>query len=64
MRERRPELYFVAILLSIDKIRRNIKNISYEEFIEDEKNFWLYFKMKRQGSVIYLETILDTLKKS
>jgi len=39
MLKSRPELFFVNILLSIDKIKRNIKNVSYEEFITDETLF-------------------------
>ena len=41
MHKKRSELYFVYILISIDKINRNIKNISYQEFIEDELAFGL-----------------------
>ena len=39
MHKPRPELYFVNTLLSIDKLQRNIKNLSYEKFISDEKTF-------------------------
>jgi len=34
--KKRHELYFVTILISIDKVNRNIKDISYKEFISDE----------------------------
>ena len=39
MLKRRPELHFVTILISIDKIKRHVKDISYQKFIEDEMIF-------------------------
>lgn len=37
----RPELFFINILVSLDKIKRNVKNISYIDFVTDEKIFAL-----------------------
>lgn len=39
MLKRRPELHFVTILISINKIQRHIKGISYKNFIENEMVF-------------------------
>jgi uncharacterized protein with HEPN domain len=41
MPETRPELLFINILISIDKITRNIKDLSYVDFVTDEKTFGL-----------------------
>ncbi|MFH1644447.1 MAG: hypothetical protein ABIA74_04710 [bacterium] len=41
MPEVRPELFFINILISIDKIKRNIKELSYVCFVTDEKIFAL-----------------------
>ena len=39
MPKARPELLFINILISIDKIKRNIKGLSYVDFVTDEKTF-------------------------
>ena len=39
MLKRRPELHFVTILISIDKINRHVRGISYQDFISDETTF-------------------------
>ena len=39
MLKRRPELHFVTILISIDKIKRHVKNVPYKQFIENETIF-------------------------
>ncbi|MBU1008088.1 DUF86 domain-containing protein [Candidatus Dependentiae bacterium] len=41
MPKARPELLFINILISIDKIRRNIKDLPYVDFVTDEKTFAL-----------------------
>ena len=41
MPKSRTELLFVNILISIDKIKRNIKHLSYMDFVTDEKTFAL-----------------------
>ena len=41
MHKTRPELFFINILISIDKIKRNIKHLSYMDFVTDEKTFAL-----------------------
>ena len=41
MRKRLLELFFVNILVSIDKIMRNTKGLSFDEFVADEKVFGL-----------------------
>lgn len=37
----RQELFFINILISIDKINRNVKELSYICFVTDEKTFAL-----------------------
>lgn len=39
MLKRRPELHFVTVLISIDKINRHMKDISYQKFVENETLF-------------------------
>ena len=39
MLKRRPELHFVTILISIDKINRHMQDLSYQKFIADETTF-------------------------
>jgi len=41
MHKYRPELFFVNILIATDKIIRNTKNISFNQFVSDEKVFGL-----------------------
>jgi|GEM_PF-758157 len=44
MLKRRPELYLVNIMISIDRIKRHTKNLSYQEFISDETIFSLIIR--------------------
>lgn len=41
MPETRSELLFINILISVDKIKRNVKHLSYIDFVTDEKTFAL-----------------------
>ncbi|MFH1831767.1 MAG: HepT-like ribonuclease domain-containing protein [bacterium] len=39
MSKRHPELFLIDILMSIDSIKRNVKNLSFDHFVGDEKIF-------------------------
>jgi len=65
MRKSLIELFFVNILVSIDKIMRNTKGLSFDEFVSDEKVFGLTVRELQEigesaRKILQSKSIVDT----